>query len=206
MMKTCKICGKEKDENEFDIHHADVRRNQCKVCVRTPYIDPNLKSKKCKICNVEKDVSEFSFCGRSLRHQCNVCLEKNKKEYSKINKSKQAKARINNDPFVKLKSEIENKCRSVVDKLITSKKILPRNEAVCQKCGKIGTNNRIEYHHCDYNYLGFVIPLCCSCHRNYHKTMTVIYPKGWFDGVEIPKNKKDKISYETVDDFLNNLK
>lgn len=206
MMKTCKICGKVKDENEFDLHHADVRRNQCKVCVRTPYIDSNLKSKKCIICNVEKDVSEFEFNGRSLRNQCTECRIKKSKEYVKTDRYKEVKKKNDSKPFTILRKKIEfiGMCR--INQLITSKKILPKNEAVCIKCGKKNAKGLIEYHHCDYNYLDFVIPLCNSCHRHYHNTMIVVYPKGWFDGVEIPKKMKDKISYETVDDFLNNLK
>lgn len=161
------------------------------------------KSKICPKCGIEKEEKAFF----QHRKQCKKCYRTHKKNYlsnPNVIKHRNDLQLISlKNPFYKLKRKIEFDAKTITKKLIKEGKILPVKEQKCSFCGKTNEEIKIHMHHCDYNLLNQVIPLCCSCHKKLHQTAVVVYPKGYFDGVEIPEKYKNKMSFETLEEFLN---
>ncbi len=71
-MKTCRTCGKTKDESEFSKKRAVCKKCRC-IKAKIEYRE-DLPTKKCIKCGVEKSVADFTRRhGQVFRNTCLEC-------------------------------------------------------------------------------------------------------------------------------------
>lgn len=154
--------------------------------------------KTCSRCNQQKEEREFQIRRASndgLSAACKACLSdydrsranlpQRVKARAEYQKSDRGKARGNAAKVrFSLRNPWKRKAHIIVGNFLRDGKLI--RPVTCETCG---VKCKPQAHHCDYSKTTEVMWLCTSCHSNWHKFNTPIYPFESSPGQEKPMNK-----------------
>ena len=149
-MKKCKVCGKEKDLDQYYTYKK----------YGTTYING-----KCKVCTLAQNKKYRDTTGydRARYQKDKEKIRQLQREYSKTEEGRKARLEASRRYRESEHGKLKQKARAVVNHAIRDGKLI--KPETCMDCGR---STQLEAHHKDYNKPLDVDWICKNCHENRH--------------------------------------